>query len=133
MWSNKVEYSTPYGVYCMMHDSKVPFCVPEFSRSKIIHNCCHVNNYRGELGICYDMIIGRDLMVQLVLTSYFKHKFLQWGGVTVHMKEPSGLLGRSNLNKREMREVVIQTAEPASTIEDTDKMIKIFYSTYMKA
>ena len=65
------------------------------------------------------MIIGRDLMVQLGLTANFKRQFLQWYGDTIHMKEPSGLLGKSDLTKREMREVVIQTVEPDSTQEAT--------------
>ena len=60
------------------------------------------------------MIIGRDLMVQLGLTADFKRQLLQWGGDTVHMKESSNLLGQSDLIKREMCEVVIKTAEPAS-------------------
>ena len=65
------------------------------------------------------MIIGSDLMVQLGLTTDFKHQVLQWDGETVPMKEPSGLLGKSDLNKHEMREVVMKTVEPASTIEGT--------------
>ena len=60
------------------------------------------------------MIIGRDLMVQIGLTADFKRQFFQWDDATWHMKEPSNLLGKSDLTKREMREVVMQTAEPAS-------------------
>ena len=48
------------------------------------------------------------------------------------MKEPSGLLGKSDLNKREMREVVMQTAEPSSTREATDILVKVLDSTYAK-
>ena len=55
------------------------------------------------------MIIGRDLMIQLGLSDNFKRQFLQWGGATVHMKGPSGLLGKSDLTKRKMREVVMHT------------------------
>ena len=46
------------------------------------------------------MIIGHDLMLQLGLLSEFKHQVLQWDGVTVPMKEPSGLLGKSYFNSR---------------------------------
>ena len=115
MRSNKVEYNTAAGMYCTTHDVKVPFCIPEFSSSKIINHRFHVNNNKGESGICYDMIIGRDLMVQLGLAAGFKRQFLQWGDATVHMKEPSMFLGKYDLTKREMCEVVMQTAEPAST------------------
>ena len=49
------------------------------------------------------------------------------------MKEPSGLLGQTDLTKRDMRKVVMQNAEPASTRETTEKMFKILKSTYTKA
>ena len=53
------------------------------------------------------MSIGRELMVQLDLTADFKHQVLQWDGATVHMKEPRGLLGKPDLNKRDMRKLVM--------------------------
>ena len=77
MRSNRVEYNTDTGVYCTTHDVKLPFCVPEFSGSKIINHRFQVDNYEGESGIGYDMIIGRDLMVQLVLTADFTHQVLK--------------------------------------------------------
>ena len=71
-------------------------------------------------------------MVQLALTEKFKHQVLQWDGATVHMQVPSGLIGQYNPNKHDMREVVMQTAEPASTREYTEIMIKILDITYVK-
>ena len=67
----------------------------ELSSSNIIEHCLCVNNNKGESGIGYDIIIGRDLMVQSGLSVDVKHQFLQWDGATVPMKEPSGLLGKS--------------------------------------
>ena len=58
----------------------------EFYIRKIINHQFHVNNDKGESGIGYDMIIGRDLMVQLGLTAYFKCQVLQWYGATVYIK-----------------------------------------------
>ena len=49
------------------------------------------------------------------------------------MKEPSGLIGNFDLNKREMQEVVMQTADPDSTREATDILLKILETTYAKA
>ena len=66
------------------------------------------------------MTIGRDLMTQLGLKSYFNLQALQWYGATVYMKEPRSLLEKSDLNEREMREVVMQTAEPAPKREATE-------------
>ena len=72
-------------------------------------------------------------MVQLGLTDYFKRQVLQWCRDTVHMKEPSGLLGKAKLNKREMREVIMQTEEPDSTREATEIFVKILDNTYEKS
>ena len=83
---NKVEYSTADGVYCTTHDVKVPFCMPEFSSSRIINHCFHVKNDKGDSGICYDMIIGREMMLQLGMMTNFKRQVLQWDGAIVHMK-----------------------------------------------
>ena len=131
--SNKVEYSTAVGVYCTTHDVKVPFCMPDFSNSKITNHRLHVYNEKGYSGIGYGMIICRDLMVQLGLTADFKRQCIQYDGVTVYMKEPSVLLGKSNLNKREIRKVVMQTSELYSTREATEILVKILNSTYLKA
>ena len=115
MRSNKVDYGTSVGVYCTTHGVKVPFCMPEFSSSKIFNHRFHVDIDKGKSVMGYDMIIGRDLMVQLGLTADFKREVLQCNGATVHMKEPRILLGQSNLTKREMREVVMQNSELDST------------------
>ena len=69
MQSNRVEYGTSTGLYCMMHDIKVPFYMLELSIRNIIEHQFHVDNDKGESGIGYDMIIGRDLMVQLGLST----------------------------------------------------------------
>ena len=111
-------------MYCTTHNVKVPFCMPQFSSSKIINHRFYVDNYKGELGIVYDMIICSDLMVQLGLTGDFKRQFLQWDCATLHMKEPSSFLGKYNLTKRKMRELVIHTEEPDSTQEATEKWLK---------
>ena len=91
---NKLEYGTAAELYCTTNDVKVPLCMPEFSRSKTIEHCFHVNNGKGESGIGYDRIIGRDLMLQLGLTEDFKRQVLQWDGAIVPMEKPIGLLGK---------------------------------------
>ena len=78
------------------------------------------------------MIIGHYLMVKLGLTDKFKHKVLQWDGATVYMKELRGLIGKSDLTKHDMHEVVMQNEEPDSTREATEKMIKTLDINYAK-
>ena len=102
-------------MYYTTHDVKVPFCMPEFSISKMINHRFHVDNEKVKSVIVYAMIIYLDLMIQLGLADNFKCHVLQCDGATVHMKEPNGLLGQSDLTKHEMREVVMQSSEPAST------------------
>ena len=112
-----VEYSS---VYCTTHDVIVTSRMPEFSSSKILNHRFLVGNNKGKSVIDYEMIIGRDLMVQLGLTDRFNLQGLQWYGATVHIKEPSGLLGKSYLNKYNMLKVIMQTAERYSTREATE-------------
>ena len=133
MWSNRVEYNTAAGVYCTTNDVKVPFCIPEFSGSKIVNHRFHVDNDEDESDIGYYMIIGYDVMVQLGLMANYKCQVLQSDCTTVHIKEYSILLGKSDLTKCDMREVVMQTAKPVSAREATETMVKIFDNTYAKA
>ena len=107
--------------------------MPEFSSSKIIKYHFRLDNNKGESGIGYYMIIGRDLAVQLVLMDNFKSQLLQWDGATVPMKEQSGLLGKPYLSQNKMLQVVMQTAEPASVKEVTDRLVKILDSTYVNS
>ena len=72
-------------------------------------------------------------MVQLGLMADLKRQVLQCDGAAVHMKDPRSFLGKSNLTKRDMREVVMQTAEPASTREANEGMVKTLDSIYAKA
>ena len=74
MRCNAVEYSTTTGLYCTTYDVKVPFCMLEFSSSKIISHHFHVDNDEGKLGIVYDMIIDHSLMVKLGLSEKFKRQ-----------------------------------------------------------
>ena len=48
------------------------------------------------------------------------------------MKEPSSLIGKSDLTSREMRKVVMQTEETYSTIETTEIIVKIINNIYAK-
>ena len=61
------------------------------------------------------MIIGRYLMVQLGLSADLKRYVLQWYCVTVPIKEPRGLIWKTDPTSREICEMLMQTAEPVST------------------
>ena len=72
MCFNKVDYITALVQNCTTHDVKGLFCMPKYSIGKIILHQFHVDNNEVDLGIGYNMIIGRDLMVHLGLLEDFK-------------------------------------------------------------
>ena len=86
--SNKIKYSTATGPYCTAQNIKLPFFMPYFSISKAILYQFHIYNNACELGICFDIIIGRDMMVQLGLMDDFKYQVLQWDGTSVMINKP---------------------------------------------
>ena len=71
----------------MTLDVKMQFCVPELSNRKIILHQFHNIHNEDKSGIGYDIIIGRDLMVQLVLPADFNCQVLQRYVDTVSMKK----------------------------------------------
>ena len=64
----------------------------------------------GDEGVGYEMIIGCDLMVKLGLKADFGNQVLEWDMTVIPMKEPGNFLGQHDLTKRDMQEVVMQTA-----------------------
>ena len=72
-------------------------------------------------------------MVQLGLAEDFNHQVLQWYYATVPMKECIGLIWKSDLSKRKMKEVEMQTAEPDYTKVATEILEKNLDSTYAQA
>ena len=55
------------------------------------------------------MIICHDLMVQLGLVTDFNNKYLAWDDDVVPMKDTRNLLGKTNLTKCDIKEVVTHT------------------------
>ena len=55
---------------------------------------------------------------------------MQWGNAVVHIKETVSLIGQNILTSWEMSEVVTHTAEPTSTKEDTEIMVKTIDNAY---
>ena len=74
-------------------------------------------------------------MVQVCLSFGIKHQFLQLYGaaVPIKVKGTSGLISKSDLNKRDMHKVSMNTEQPASTREATEILVKMLYITYAKA
>ena len=106
--------------------------MPQFSSRKVITHYSQIENAQGYAGIGYDMIIYHYLMIQLGPKDEFGRQIIEWDDAVIPMKEPDNFLGKHDLTKRDMQKVVMQTAQPASTGEATQKFVKIVGSTYAK-
>ena len=58
-------------------------------------------------------------MLQLALVENFKRNVLEWYGTMVHFKQTGCGQGNTNITKRKIRQVVMQTVEPDYTKEYT--------------
>ena len=65
------------------------------------------------------MIIGCDPMVKLGPKVNFGHQILECYETVAPMKDPCNFLSKPNLNRRDIQEVMMQTAKPAYTREYT--------------
>ena len=83
-----------------MHDTRCQFAIlyEIFSSIKIILHQFNVDNNEVESLIGYDIIIGRDIMVHLVLRAGFKHEVLKLYGTSVSIHNPRSVLGKK-INK----------------------------------
>ena len=129
---NKVEYNTAYWLYKNTHDVKVPFSMPEFSNRKIITHCFHIENAQSGTGIVYEMIIVCELMEQIFLKASFGSQILEWGKTEITTKYPDNFLVQPDLTKCYMGNMVIDNSEPYSTRQTTERVVKIFNSTYAR-
>ena len=100
----------------MTRDVKVTFCMTYFSSIKIILHLFNVDNNGGLLGIGYDMIIDRDLMVQICLMDNFQFQFMKLDFVGTPIKDPIIMLGQAYLTSYNIIKVEIKNAEPVFTI-----------------
>ena len=98
----------------------------KFSSIKIISHCFHVYKNEVEVGIVNDIIIDHDLVVQLGIQAGFKRRLLQGDDSLVQIKETSGLVGQTDLTSFKISKMVMNNSEPASKMEATDIMVKIF-------
>ena len=71
-------------------------------------------------------------MVQLGLDNNFGSKILEWYEKVVPMKDTGSFLGKLTRIQYDIREVVIQTRESASTRETTEFFVNIIDRTYEK-
>ena len=133
-WHNKKEeklhtYATGGGPIQTHYESNVHFILPEFSDKKIINWNCSVTDSKD---IGYDMIIGRDMMIELKINLTFDKQKVIWEGIEIPMRD-FNRLRRWNLSKYEVKAIIQEMKEPIVTKRATERMIKILDSKYEKA
>lgn len=98
-------YSTGNGIMKTQYESEIHLSLPEFSDSKIINWKFSVEDSEN---IGYDMIIGRDLMMQLKINFSFENKSVSWEGIEIPMRD-FNRLKKWNISQRELKTIMRET------------------------
>ena len=102
MKTNKNTYSTGSGSLTTKYSSEVHFTLQEFSDKKIINWEFNVVDSKN-LG--YDMILGRDIMLQLKMDVSFAQKSVSWEGISIPMRDYNRLR-QYKLSKYELNAII---------------------------
>ena len=79
------------------------------------------------------MIIDRNLMIKLGLTTNFNNLTLKWEVKTVPIPCVYSDTKSLKLSRSEIKAFMMPTAEPRATIEMTDRVLKILDRNYKEA
>ena len=126
---NMKQYSTGNGTFKTKYETTERLMLPEFSDKKNI--TWHFSVFEGS-DVGYDMVIGRDLMLELGMDISFAKKTVTWEGIEIPMRD-FNKLRKWNISKMEMNAIIQESAEPIVTQEATKRIIKILDSKYEKA
>ena len=122
-------YATGSGTLTTTSKAKIQISLPEFSDKKIITWTFSVVD-KESLG--YDLILGRDLLLDLKMEISFDKRSISWEGIDIPMRD-FNRLRKYLLNKKEFRAIIQGSNEPLVTQEATDRIIKILDNDYHKA
>lgn len=122
-------YKTGSGSLTTEYESKIYFSLSEFSDQKIINWTFSVTNAE-DLG--YDVILGRDLLLNLKMNISFEHEVVSWEGIDIPMRD-FNKIRKYKLDNREFKAFIQERSEPIVTQEATDRIMKILDSNYQKA
>jgi hypothetical protein len=125
----ETKYATGNGILITKHESKIHFTLPEFSDKKIITWKFSVADEK-ELG--YDIILGRDLLIELRMNISFDKKRISWEGIDIPMRDFNSLR-KYKLSGKEFKAIIQGSKEPLATQKATDRMVTILDANYHKA
>ena len=95
-------YVTGSGVLKTKYESEIHFTLPEFSDKKIIRWNFNITDSK-DLG--YDIIIGRDILIELGISLSFKNKSVKWEGISIPMRD-FNRIQRHRLSKYEFKVII---------------------------
>ena len=119
-----VGWNTPAGVFKTKMRKKLKFKLDEFSSSKVVQWDFNIANPNHDIG--YDMIIGRDLLIELGIIIDFKQKTMTWAEATIAMPQYD-FQQKSEISSLEYEN------EPKSTVSMTKRAIDILDVEYAPA
>ena len=82
---SSITWTTQAGAFDTKETCTIQFTLPEFHKDRIIEWKAHVDA-SPRPNSNYDMIIGRDLMIELGMTLDFNNMQMVWDGATAPMK-----------------------------------------------
>ena len=116
-----IRYETTAGPYISRLQCKVPFTLAEFSSSSVINHKFQVDEESTAGDIGYDAIFGRNILSELGLIMDFDDKIMSWNGNVVPMRS----LENESPSKKELRALLIESREPESTREATNRVLAV--------
>ena len=114
------EYATGSGTLKTKYESKVYFSLPEFSDQKIIN---WVFNTTSSEDLGYDVILGRDILLNLNINISFEKRNVSWDGIEIPMRD-FNKLRKYKFNKMEFKAFIQERDEPIVTQEATNQITK---------
>ena len=117
------------GVLKTKYESVEQLILPEFSDKKII--TWHFSVF-DEQEVGYNIVIGRDLMLELKMNISFENKTVSWDGIEIPMRD-FNKLRKWNISNIEMKAIIQESSEPIVTQKATERILRILDSKYEKA
>ena len=115
------QWQTTAGKFLTVTKTQVKFHLDEFLLSKKVEWSCHVSTTPL---LEYDMIMGRDLLLELGINLKFETKIIEWEGVEIDMPN------FSTLNKGELNDIVQELDEPKLAQQTRTRATKILDAVY---
>lgn len=120
----KTEWHTTAGRFSTAKAVEIQFYFDEFSKSKKLNWICHVSTTPL---LEYEMIMGRDLLLEIGINLLFEKRVIEWEGVEVEMPM------RSMLLPVELNELITEVEEPLLVQHTRTRATKILDTVYSPA